>query len=76
MKETHDKRLYERYLAVRLHLEGRSFAEISRFLGLVRQTISSYWRCYQEKGLAVLPMKHSPGNTPRLNEEQHEQLAE
>ncbi|WP_240418716.1 IS630 family transposase [Paenibacillus periandrae] len=76
MKETNDKRLYERYLAVRLHLEGHSFAEISRLLGLVRQTISLYWQGYQEKGLEGLFMKHSPGKPPRLNEEQLDQLAE
>jgi transposase len=64
MKETNDKRLYERYLAVRLHLEGHSFAEISRLLGLVRQTISLYWQGYQEKGLKGLFMKLSSGKPP------------
>ncbi|MBT2763365.1 hypothetical protein [Paenibacillus sp. ISL-20] len=39
MKETSDKRLYERYLAVRLRLEGHSFAEIGDLLGRIRQTI-------------------------------------
>lgn len=29
MKRTADKRFYERYLAVRLRLEGHSFAQIS-----------------------------------------------
>lgn len=76
MKETHNKRLYERYLAVRLHLEGHGFAEISRLLGLVRQTISIYWHKYQEKGLDGLRMERLPGKPPELTEEQHEQLAE
>ncbi|MCR8636976.1 IS630 family transposase [Paenibacillus radicis (ex Xue et al. 2023)] len=75
MKETHDKRLYERYLAVRLHLEGYTFTEISHLLRLVRQTISIYWHSYQEKGIDGLPLKHSPGKPCFLNEEQHEQLA-
>ncbi|MFK4473572.1 transposase [Paenibacillus sp. RC73] len=76
MKHTHDKRLYERYLAVRLHLEGQSFTEIAHTLGLVRQTISKCWDLYQTYGLEGLPMKHSPGKPPKLSEEQHEQLAE
>ncbi|MDQ0497171.1 helix-turn-helix domain-containing protein [Paenibacillus brasilensis] len=46
MKETTDKRLYERYLAVRLRLEGHSFAEIGDLLGRIRQTISIYWQSY------------------------------
>lgn len=75
MKETNNKRLYERYLAVRLHLEGHNFAEISHLLGLARQTISIYWQGYQEKGLNGLLLKHSPGKPSRLNDEQHDQLA-
>ena len=44
MRETPDKRLYERYLAVRLHLEGLSVSEIGQLLDRARQTISIYWR--------------------------------
>ncbi|CAG7648685.1 hypothetical protein PAESOLCIP111_05661 [Paenibacillus solanacearum] len=39
MKDTTDKRLYERILAVRLRLEGHSFTEIGDLLGRIRQTI-------------------------------------
>ncbi|MDQ0497181.1 transposase [Paenibacillus brasilensis] len=75
MKETSDKRLYERYLAVRLRLEGHSFAEIGDLLGRVRQTISLYWQNYQKHGLAGLEMDHSPGQPTKLTEEQRSQLA-
>lgn len=75
MKETSDKRLYERYLAVRLRLEGLSFNEIARLLGRVRQTISRYWKDYQEQGIKGLEMDHSPGQPPILSEEQRQQLA-
>ncbi|MEK3913095.1 IS630 family transposase [Paenibacillus sp. FSL H7-0331] len=75
MKETSEKRLYERYLAVRLRLEGHSFAEIAQLLGRVRQTISSYWQSYQEQGIEGLEMDHSPGQPPKLTEEQRQQLA-
>jgi transposase len=75
MKETLNKRLYERYLAVRLRLEGHSFAEIGDLLGRIRQTISIYWQSYQAHGLAKLEMGHSPGQPPKLTEEQRDQLA-
>lgn len=32
MKETESTRMYERYLAVRLHLEGRTLTEIANIL--------------------------------------------
>jgi transposase len=75
MKETSDKRLYERYLAVRLCLEEHSFNEIAQLLGRVRQTISHYWKDYQEQGIEGLEMDHSPGQPPILSEEQRQQLA-
>ncbi len=75
MKETSDKRLYERYLAVRLRLEGRTFEEIGKLLGRMRQTISKYWRSYQAQGLTGLEMDHSPGKPPKLTEEERKQLA-
>lgn len=75
MKETSDKRLYERYLAVRLRLEGHSFEAIGNILGRIRQTISTYWQSYQEQGLAGLQMDHSPGQPTKLTEQQRHQLA-
>ncbi|THF74326.1 IS630 family transposase, partial [Cohnella fermenti] len=33
MKQTNNKRQYERYLAVRLRLEGRTYTEIAEILG-------------------------------------------
>ncbi|KUP24862.1 helix-turn-helix domain-containing protein [Paenibacillus sp. DMB5] len=47
MKQTSDKRLYERYLAVRLRLEGHTFEDIGELLSRARQTISIYWQAYQ-----------------------------
>ncbi|RED76031.1 IS630 family transposase [Cohnella phaseoli] len=75
MRETPDKRLYERYLAVRLHLEGLSVSEIGQLLDRARQTISIYWRDYQKHGLAGLEMDYSPGQPPKLNDQQRHQLA-
>ncbi|MNW37374.1 hypothetical protein D3C74_144150 [compost metagenome] len=75
MKQTSDKRLYERYLAVRLRLEGHTFDEIGKFLSRARQTISMYWQAYQTQGLSGLAMNHSPGQPPKLTEEQRHRLA-
>lgn len=61
MKQTSDKRLYERYLAVRLRLEGHTFDEIGELLSRARQTVSIYWHSYQTQGLSGLEMDHSPG---------------
>ncbi|NOU78466.1 hypothetical protein GC101_06180 [Paenibacillus sp. LMG 31459] len=39
MKQTSDKRMYERYLAVRLRLEGQTLEHISKTLHRTRKTI-------------------------------------
>jgi transposase len=61
MRETPDKRLYERYLAVRLHLEGLSFSEIGQLLDRARQPTRIYWQDYQKHVLAGLEMDPSSG---------------
>ncbi|MFD1906430.1 transposase [Paenibacillus rhizoplanae] len=75
MKQTSDKRLYERYLAVRLRLEGHTFDEIGELLSRARQTISIYWQTYQTQGLSGLELDHSPGQPPKLTEEERHRLA-
>lgn len=42
MRKTNNIGLYERYLAIRLHLEGRSVTVIADILGRTYQTISIY----------------------------------
>ncbi|WP_235962290.1 helix-turn-helix domain-containing protein, partial [Heyndrickxia coagulans] len=39
MKNTKDKRLYERYLSVLLHLEGHTYMDIAKIIGRNRQTV-------------------------------------
>ncbi len=75
MRETSNKRLYERYLAVRLHLEGHMFAEIGTLLNCAYQTISRYWATYRENGLEGLELDHSPGKPVKLTDEQLDKLA-
>jgi transposase len=76
MKQTDSTRLYQRYLAVRLHLEGRTFTEIADILGRTYQSISTYWKSYQEGGLSDLEIGHSPGSRRKLTDEQERQLTQ
>ncbi|MGJ8539724.1 helix-turn-helix domain-containing protein, partial [Heyndrickxia faecalis] len=48
MQNTRDKRLYERYLSVLLHLEGRTYPEIAKIIGRTRQTVMNYCHAYEE----------------------------
>nr|WP_163860055.1 IS630 family transposase [Paenibacillus elgii] len=75
MREASNKRLYERYLAVRLHLEGHTFTEIGTLLNRAYQTISRYWTTYRENGLEGLELDHSPGKPVKLTDEQLDELA-
>lgn len=76
MRETHNTRLYERYLAIRLHLEGRTFTAIADILGRTYQTVSTYWQDYQKSGIAGLELDHAPGGPKKLSEEQEQTLAD
>lgn len=75
MKQASNKRLYERYLAVRFRLEGHTFDEIGELPSRGRHTLSRYWHSYQSEGLTGLNMDHSPGQPTKLSEEQRRQLA-
>ncbi|WP_240418976.1 IS630 family transposase [Paenibacillus periandrae] len=74
MKETNSTRMYERYLAVRLHLVGRTLTEIAGILGRTYQTVSTYWNTYRNQGLPGLDLGHSPGGPKKLSEEQEDKV--
>jgi len=76
MRQTTDKRLYERYLAVLLHLEGKTQQEIADILHRTRQTIGEYIHSYQDGGLSELALDHSPGKPRTLTPDQEQRLAE
>lgn len=76
MRQTTDKRLYERYLAVLLHLEGKTQQEVADILHRTRKTIGEYVHSYREGGLNELALDHSPGKPRFLTPEQEQQLAE
>ena len=74
MKQTKDKRLYERYLCVSLHLSGETPARIAGILQRGTDTVKTYIKKYQAKGLEGLQMQHSPGRPARLTAEQEQEL--
>ncbi|RCX18053.1 transposase [Fontibacillus phaseoli] len=74
MKDTENTRMYERYLAVRLHLEGRTLTEIADILGRSFPTISGYWNDYCKHGLSGLEFGECPGGIRKLSDEQEERL--
>jgi transposase len=74
MKREKERRMYERYQAVYLHLKQRPEKEIAETLNRSKETINSYIRAYETGGLAALQMKYSSGAPARLTKEQQEQL--
>jgi len=76
MKQTKDRRLYERYQAVALHLEGHTAPEIGRIIGRDRKTVGTYIAAYQEGGIAGLDSRPHPGRPRRLNAAQEAELAQ
>lgn len=53
MKQTSNKRMYERYLAVRLRLEGQTLEQISKTLHRTRKTVSGYIHKYRAAALVL-----------------------
>jgi transposase len=74
IKQTKDRRMYERYQAIRLYLMGNTMKQIQTILGRTDKTIKSYIHKYEEHGLDGLNMKFSPGKPTRLSKEQQNQL--
>ncbi|SFF46938.1 hypothetical protein SAMN04487969_1463 [Paenibacillus algorifonticola] len=74
MKKTESTRLYERYLAIWLHLEGRTLTENADILGRSFPAISGYWKSYRENGLAGLDLGEYPGVSKRFSDEQEQRL--
>ena len=76
MRKTKNKRLYERYQAVYLHLTGKNNREIAAIIQRDRTTVGKYLKSYRTDGLAGLKMGVSTGKPAFLTVEQREQLAE
>ena len=55
MKQTKDRRLFERYQAVFLYLDGHTMNEVAQIIGRTRKTVSSYVSSYRTR-----PRRPSP----------------
>jgi transposase len=74
MKETNDKRLYERYQCIFLFLSGESRIRIATILDRNIDTVGTYIRTYSSDGLKGLQLDHSPGRPTRLTSIQEQEL--
>ncbi|MBB5324206.1 transposase [Anoxybacillus tepidamans] len=75
MKETKSKRMYERYQAIYLHLQGYAKEEIAKIIGRSEKTIYNYVNTYTQHGSDGLDMKYSPGAPRKLIPHQEKELA-
>lgn len=76
MRQTKDKRLFERYQAVFLHFDGKTNVEIAGIIQRNRATVGTYIQAYKNSGLAGLHMGISTGKPSYLTLEQRAELAE
>lgn len=74
MKLTKDRRLFERYQAVKLVLEGRKQNEVAKIIGRTPHTIGHYMKDYRKDGLAGLEPKKQSGRPNRLSKEQQAEI--
>jgi transposase len=74
IKQTKDRRMYERYQTIRLHLMGNTTSQIALILGRTSKTIKAYIDAYNKLGLNGLIMKQSTGKPTRLSKDQQTQL--
>jgi transposase len=74
MKETKDRRMFERYQTIYLHLQGTKAQQIASILNRSVTTVRSYIKAYNEAGIPGLDRDHSPGAPVRLTNEQQERL--
>jgi len=64
-----------RMLALALVLEGHSRTEAAGLCGMDRQTLRDWVHRYNEQGLSGLSNQMAPGATPRLSNEQTQEVA-
>lgn len=76
LRETSDKRMYERYLAVLHRLEGHTIKAISKMIKRTEKTTAGYIHSYARDGIEGLALGHSPGKPRRLTDEQEKLLAD
>lgn len=76
MKDTKDKRMYQRYMVILQHLKGSNNKNIAANLELCQHTVGTYIKKYKKEGISGLNLKHSPGAPRLLTKEQEEKLVD
>lgn len=74
MKETKNKRMYERYQALYLYLQGYTKEDIAKIIGRSEKTVYNYINAYMEHGIDGLDMRYSPGAPRKLEAHQEQEL--
>jgi putative transposase len=74
MKKTKDKKMYQRYRVIYLHLKGKTNRDIAREEGFCEHTVGTYISKYNKVGLDGLTPKLSPGAPRLLTPEQEKEL--
>jgi transposase len=74
LKHEQNRRMFERYQTVKLHLLGKSHEDIAISIGRKESTVNTYLRLYRLSGLEGLQMRFSPGPPEQLSKEQQERL--
>lgn len=74
MKETNDRRMYERYQVVYLYLKGFKQKDISDIVLRSAKTVSSYIQAYKREGLDGLERGLPKGAPRKLTESQEREL--
>lgn len=74
MRQSKDKRMYERYQCIVLHLSGEPRKRIADLLQRCEDTVRTYIRIYEAQGLAGLELGYSPGRPRRLTSGQEQEL--
>lgn len=74
MRQTKDKRMYQRYHVIYLHLKGWTNKDIAESEGLCGHTVGTYVSKYKKEGLNGLELKHSTGAPRFITEEQEQYL--
>jgi len=76
MHQTKERRLFERYQAVCLHLKGQTNVAIADIIQRNPITIGNYVKAYHKEGIQGLRLGYSTGKPSRLSPEQRATLHE
>lgn len=76
MRQTKERRLFERYQALFLYLNGKPVKEIAETIQRDPSTVYDYLKAYKAHGIEGLQMGYSPGKPPKLSPEQYAFLKE